>query len=130
MSGVGLKPFANGANLFKHQLDSWTEDNPNAAYPILVPEANAGDNYVRSDKWVRSGAYCRLKNMVLGYTLPKKVVQSIGINNLRVYVGAQNLFTIDNFYKGYDPEVSYGGSVGGEFYPIMQTFTFGLDVKF
>ena len=57
-------------------------------------------------------------------------VQSIGINNLRVYVGAQNLFTIDNFYKGYDPEVSYGGSVGGEFYPIMQTFTFGLDVKF
>ena len=47
-----------------------------------------------------------------------------------VYVGAQNLFTIDNFYKGYDPEVSYGGSVGGEFYPIMQTFTFGLDVKF
>lgn len=130
MSGVGLKPFANGANLFTHQLDSWTEDHQDAAYPILVPEANAGDNYVKSDKWVRSGAYCRLKNIVLGYTLPKNLIYKIGIKGARVYFSAQNLFTIDNFYDGYDPEVSYSGSVGGEFYPIMQTFTFGLDVKF
>lgn len=130
MHGVGLKPFANGANLFTHQLDSWTEDHQDATYPILVPEANAGDNYVKSDKWVRSGAYCRLKNVVLGYTLPERLVHKIGIQGLRVYLSAQNLFTIDNFYDGYDPEVSYGGPVGGEFYPIMQTFTLGLDVKF
>lgn len=130
LSGVGLKPFANGSNLFQHQLDSWTEDNPNAAYPILVPEANSADNYVRSDKWVRNGAYCRLKNLVVGYTLPQRWMKSIGIGSVRAYFSAQNLFTIDNFYDGYDPEVSYSGSVGGEFYPIMQSFTFGLDVKF
>ena len=130
MSGVGLKPFANGANLFRHQLDSWTPENPDADYPILVPEANAADNYVKSDKWVRNAAYLRLKNVVLGYTLPKSVVRKLHIDNLRVYASAQNLFTISDFYKGYDPEVSYGGSVGGEFYPIMQTFTFGIDLKF
>lgn len=130
MSGVGLKPFANGANLFRHQLDSWTPENPNAEYPILVPEANAADNYVKSDKWVRNAAYLRLKNVVLGYTLPKNVVRKLHIDNLRVYASAQNVFTISDFYKGYDPEVSYGGSVGGEFYPIMQTFTFGIDLKF
>ena len=130
LSGVGLKPFANGSNLFEHQLDSWTEDNPNAAYPILVPEANSGDNYVRSDKWVRNGAYCRLKNLVVGYTLPQKWMEYVGIVSARTYFSAQNLFTIDNFYDGYDPEVSYSGSVGGEFYPIMQSFTFGLDIKF
>jgi TonB-linked SusC/RagA family outer membrane protein len=130
MSGVGLKPFANGANLFKHQLDSWTEDNQDAAYPILVPEANAADNYAKSDKWVKNGAYLRLKNLVLGYTLPKTLLGKMGIGSLRLYVSGTNLLTWDHFYKGYDPEVSYGGGVGGEFYPIMQTYTFGIDVKF
>lgn len=130
MSGIGLKTFANGANLFRHQMDSWTEDNRNAEYPILVPEANAADNYVRSDKWVRNAAYCRLKNMVLGYTLPQSLTKKLNIGSLRLYVSGQNLFTISNFYKGYDPEVSYGGNQGGEFYPIMQTFTVGVDLKF
>lgn len=130
MSGVGLKPFANGSNLFKHQMDSWTPDNQNAAYPILVPEANAGINYQKSDRWVRDASYCRLKNVVLGYTLPNAWTQKLNIGSLRLYVTGQNLFTISNFYKGYDPEVSYSGSAGGEFYPVMQTFTFGLDLKF
>jgi TonB-linked SusC/RagA family outer membrane protein len=130
MSGVGLKPFANGANLFTHQLDSWTEDHQDAAYPILVPEANSGDNFQRSDKWVKNGAYCRLKNVVIGYTLPSSVLSKIGIRGMRFYVSGQNLLTWDHFYKGYDPEVAYGGGVGGEFYPIMQTYTFGIDVKF
>lgn len=130
MSGIGLKPFSNGANLFRHQMDSWTPDNPNAAYPILVPESNASDNYVKSDKWVRDASYCRLKNVVLGYTLPEALTKKMKIGSLRFYVSGQNLFTISNFYSGYDPEVTYDGNQGGEFYPIMQTFTFGLDLKF
>lgn len=130
MSGVGLKPFANGANLFTHQLDSWTPDHINAAYPILVPEANSSDNFQKSDKWVKNGSYCRLKNVVIGYTLPKTILTKIGIQSLRFYLSGQNLLTISNFYKGYDPEVSYDGDMGGEFYPIMQTYTFGFDIKF
>lgn len=130
MNGVGLKPFANGSNLFRHQLDSWTESNPGAEYPILVPESNANDNYVKSDKWVRDASYCRLKNLVIGYTLPAGWTEKLRVGSLRVYVSGQNLFTLSDFYKGYDPEVSYGGTTGGEFYPIMQTFTFGLDLKF
>lgn len=130
MSGVGLKPFAAGGNLFTHQLDSWTPENTNAAYPLLVPEANTGDNYVRSDKWVRDASYARLKNVVLGYTFPKALTQKLKLGSLRMYLSGQNLFTLSNFEKGYDPEVTYDGSVGGEFYPIMQTYTFGLDLKF
>lgn len=130
LSGVGLRPFANGANLFRHQVDYWTPENPNAEYPILVPEANSADNFVRSDKWVRNAAYARLKNIVLGYTLPKKVTQKLKLNNLRFYISGQNLITLSDFYDGYDPEVTYDGSVGGEFYPIMQTYTFGLNVNF
>ena len=130
LSGVGLRPFANGANLFRHQVDYWTPDNPNAAYPVLVPEANSADNFVRSDKWVRNAFYSRLKNVVLGYNLPKQFSQKLKLANVRFYVSGQNLFTLSNFYPGYDPEVSYGGSVGGDFYPIMQTYTFGLNVNF
>ncbi|RZK60747.1 MAG: TonB-dependent receptor [Pedobacter sp.] len=130
LSGIGLKPFANGSNLFRHQLDSWTPENPDAEFPILVPEANSADNFVRSDKWVRNAFYGRLKNVVLGYTLPKKLTQKMKLQNIRLYVSGQNLFTISKFYEGYDPEVSYGGSLGGEFYPIMQTYTFGLNVSF
>lgn len=130
LSGVGLKPFANGSNLFRHQLNYWTPDNPNAEYPILVPEANSADNFVRSDKWVRNAYYSRLKNVVLGYTVPKQYTQKFKLSNLRFYMSGQNLFTLSDFYSGYDPEVSYGGSVGGEFYPIMQTYTFGVNVNF
>lgn len=68
--------------------------------------------------------------MVLGYTLPQSLTKKLNIGSLRLYVSGQNLFTISNFYKGYDPEVSYGGNQGGEFYPIMQTFTVGVDLKF
>ena len=59
-----------------------------------------------------------------GYT------KKMGIGSLRVYVSGQNLLTFSKFFDGYDPEVSYSGSQGGESYPIMQTFTFGLDLKF
>ncbi len=130
LSGIGLKPFANGANLFKYQLDYWSEDNLNAAYPILVPEANSADNFARSDKWVRDASYLRLKNVVLGYKLMNSFTKRLGIESLRLYLSGQNLLTFSKFYKGYDPEVGYGGSLGGEFYPIMQTYTFGLDLKF
>jgi len=71
-----------------------------------------------------------LKNIVLGYSLPIKWVNKVKFESARVYVSGQNLLTFSSFYKGYDPEVNYGGSLGGEFYPIMQTFSFGLDIKF
>jgi TonB-linked SusC/RagA family outer membrane protein len=130
MSGIGLVPFTNGSSMFTHQLDSWTQENSNAEYPILLPEANAGDNFQKSDKWVKSGAYTRLKTVEIGYSLPEILIKKIGLANARVFVNGQNLFTISSFYKGYDPEVEYAGSLGGEFYPIMRTFTVGLDIKF
>jgi TonB-linked SusC/RagA family outer membrane protein len=130
MGGIGLKPFANGSNLFTHQLDSWTPDNLNAEYPLLVPEANSFDNFLVSDKWVRDGSYVRLKNVVIGYSLPKSFIEKTKLDGARLYFSGQNLFTLSHFYSGYDPEVSYGGGQGGEFYPIMQTFTFGANFKF
>lgn len=130
MSGIGLQPFFNGSSLFTHQTDTWTKENRNAEYPILLPESNSADNFQKSDKWVRSGSYIRLKTVELGYTLPASLTKKLQVGSVRTFVGGQNLLTISNFYKGYDPEATVGGSNGGEFYPIMRLFTFGLDVKF
>jgi hypothetical protein len=62
--------------------------------------------------------------------MPKSFLDKVKLDGIRFYFSGQNLFTISDFFSGYDPEVSYGGSLGGEFYPIMQTYTFGANFKF
>jgi TonB-linked SusC/RagA family outer membrane protein len=125
----GARPFFNGRTVFKYQLDTWTPQNPNAEYPLLLLEGQAGSNpnNIVSDFWIKSGAYMRVKNVVVGYKLPAKMLNKVGIDNLRFYVNAQNLFTISNAYSGYDPE---NGVSNGNFYPVMKTFTFGVDLRF
>ncbi|WP_374164750.1 hypothetical protein [Arcticibacter sp. MXS-1] len=106
--------------------DFWTPENPDASYPRLTIN-NTSHNYDNSSYWVRSGAYLRLKNVVLGYTLPKKLTGKAKISSVRLYASGQNLFTWDDFYPGFDPEIN---NSNGEFYPIMKTYTFGLNVNF
>jgi hypothetical protein len=79
---------------------------------------------------VRNGRYGRLKTVELGYSLPKKILKRAQIDQVRFFVNGQNLLTLSHFYKGYDPEVEYGGSLGGEFYPVMRTYTFGINLLF
>lgn len=127
-TGYGARPFVVGRTIFKDQLDSWTPENRDAKYPLLLIDGSGNNpNNIVSDFWVKSGAYLRLKNVVLGYTLPKKVLEKTKLDNLRFYVSGQNLFTIKSGYKGYDPENYVDG---GNFYPLMQTFTFGVDIRF
>ena len=85
------------------------------------------DNMANSTRFLESGAYFRLKNMQIGYTLPLTVTQKFHCNRLRFYVTASNLFTITK-YTGYDPEV--GGGVDYGNYPQSRTFTFGLNANF
>ena len=112
----------------RNQLDNWTPENPNAEFPLLLIDGSGSNvNNIISDFWVKSGAYLRLKNVVVGYTLPKNLLKKMNIENVRFYVNAQNLLTLSDAYKGYDPEASVSG---GSFYPLMQTFTFGMDIRF
>ncbi len=129
LTGYGARPFYVGRTIFKHQLDTWTPDNPNAEYPLLLLEGTAGSNSnnIVSDFWIKSGAYMRVKNVVIGYTLPARLLNTINIEQLRFYVSAQNLFTISSAYKGYDPENNVDS---GSFYPVMQTISFGVDLRF
>ena len=110
---------------FSYHKDSWRPDNPNASYPRLTD--GIANNQVNSSYWVRDGSYLRLKNVTLGYTLPKGINESLGLKSLRIYVSGQNLLTKSNYFPGFDPE---GNNNNGEFYPVMKTYTVGLNVKF
>ena len=89
--------------------------------------AGASTNFANSSRFVESGSYFRLKNLQIGYTLPKKITERFRCSRLRFYATASNLFTITK-YSGYDPEV--GGGVDYGNYPQSRTFTFGLNANF
>ncbi len=117
------------------QLDYWTETNRDAAFPRLSIASN--NNVQNSTYWMKSAAYLRLKNVQAGYELPKNMIKKLGIGSLYVYVNAQNLFTLTNFWDGYDPEINYnsgatdGVSLGsGGYYPQTKIYSIGVDVKF
>jgi len=127
-SGYGVRPFYVGRSMFKYQLDYWTEDNRDAKFPILLIDGSGNNpNNIISDFWVKSGAYLRLKNVVVGYTLPRQLTNRWNMNKMRFYLSGNNLLTFSNGYEGYDPENSVSG---GSFYPLMRTMTVGLDINF
>ena len=99
------------------------EQNLNARYPRLT-SANAENNYVMSDFWLFNGAYFRMKNITLGYTLPQSVTKPVHLQNVRVYCSASDLFSINNYPKGWDPETSSTG------YPITTSIVYGVSIKF
>jgi TonB-linked SusC/RagA family outer membrane protein len=128
-------PAANSSAIKTWQLDYWTDTNRDAAFPR--PSITSANNVQNSTYWMKSAAYLRLKNLQLGYDLPKSLINSLKISNLYVYVNAQNLLTITDFWNGYDPEINYnagatdGVSLGsGGYYPQVKVFSFGVDVKF
>jgi TonB-linked SusC/RagA family outer membrane protein len=130
LSGTGAVPFASSdfaASMLDHQRDFWRADNLNATFPRLLPSGFGGNNFLASSWWIRSAAYFRLKNVNLGYTIPKSVLSKWKINSMRVFVSGQNLFTISNTWAGFDPEIN---SANAQFYPVMRTFTGGVNVNF
>ena len=99
------------------------EQNLNAQYPRLSYTSGENNNYVMSDYWMINGAYFRLKNVVLGYTVPSSFTQQLTLDRVRLFASATDLFSVDNYPKGWDPEVAYNTY-------ISKTFNFGLSVKF
>ncbi|WP_075559554.1 SusC/RagA family TonB-linked outer membrane protein [Parabacteroides timonensis] len=117
-------------NLSADMMDRWHGEGTSNTVPRFT-WANNNDNYRVSDLYVKNGSYMRLKNIQLGYTLPKTLTSKVFISSLRVYVAAENLLTLTG-YKGFDPEISYDASSGIDrgIYPQARTFTVGLNLNF
>ena len=111
-------------------LGRWTGEGTSDKYPRL--DSKDTDNWKVSDLYVYDGAYFRLKNISLGYTIPRQLTQKLSIERLRVYVMAENLMTWTK-YHGFDPEISSGGTSLGidkGVYPQARTYYVGLNVSF
>ncbi|WP_316799792.1 TonB-dependent receptor [Pedobacter frigidisoli] len=122
----------NGGNVQRWQYENaWTPANPdrNALYPRITNLSQGSANVQRNSYWNRSGTFLRLKNAQIGYTIPAKLIGKIGLDRLRIFAGGQNLFTLNDFYDGWDPENSQGSGDNPNFYPLTAIYTFGVNVK-
>ena len=100
-------------------------ENPNAPYPRLSYGYNL-NNQQSSSFWMRNGRFLRLKNLDIGYTLPKSMVNTIHLESVRIYISGQNLITWSPF-KLWDPELD--SSKRGQIYPITRSFTAGIQIS-
>lgn len=128
LTGSAITPFLGGGTAYEFQKSRWTLENPNpnAVFPRFTFGEN--NNSQNSDYWMKSAAYLRMKNLQFGYTLPRNVLSKVKIQSLRLYVSGENLFTVDNFWPGWDPEISANNN--GSYYPQVKVFNVGLNVKF
>ena len=127
---IWTQTFKEGGNspLFLVE-NAYSEFNKNGTYPRLTlsTTTSGGDNGTSSDFWIRDGKYLRLKSAQLGYSLPKKVVDAVGISGLRFFVEGQNLFTIDGLPDGIDPE---SPGVNNGYYPQQRLVMGGITLTF
>lgn len=125
--------YGYGCNMLKEVYNNnWTPENPNAKYPKVT--RNQKMNF--SDRLIENGSYLRLKNIELAYNFPVKKWNLSWLQNLRIYVSAQNILTFTK-YSGWDPEVnsqgganSIGQGIDHYSYPTAKSYTFGINVGF
>lgn len=119
---------------FKQHLDFFRSDpndplgqNLDSYYPRA--NWNSGRNNQTQTKYLQNAAYCRLKNLTIGYTIPQNITRRFYVQNLRVFFSAENLFTITSFTKLGDPEIIDASGWGfSKAYPLTRNFAFGLSV--
>ena len=117
----------------EHFLDDvWSEDNPDAYFPKLRGYAAQGDRHLAkvNNRYLQNTAYCRLKNLTVGYTLPVDLTRKARIDRVRVYFSGDNLVTWTALKSKYiDPE-QFSTDGSARVYPFAKTFSFGLDITF
>jgi TonB-linked SusC/RagA family outer membrane protein len=105
------------------QILRWTLDNPSNEYP----RANNSRGYRASDFFITDGSFLRVQNVTLGYNIKQGTIK--GVETLRVYLSANNLYTFTKFNTGFDPEMGENGINGGA-YPRPRAFSIGLNIGF
>lgn len=129
----GYRP---GEGWFEHQLDYWTPENPNAYYPRPTDQLQSAStrNFLPQTKYLLNMAYTRLKNINMGYTFSKNLMSKISLQSARIYVSAENMFTIDHLKIPIDPEVNYTSAglndpnTFGRVYPYRKTLSVGVQI--
>lgn len=131
VSGIDRLLMGNGnlpmnddrSNVLDYWINRWTPENPSAN----LPRVGGQNNSEVSTFYIQDASYLRLKNIELGYSLPKALIEKLNLQQFRVFVGAQNLLTFTGL-EYFDPERG-NGRFSNRAAPLYKTFTFGLNVK-
>ncbi|WP_236974245.1 TonB-dependent receptor [Membranihabitans maritimus] len=125
-----VRPLSNSAQNAPSIVDGnyWSvyntdQQNRNVSYPRLSEIGANNNNYVLSDYWLFDGAFFRLKNISLSYNLPQNIIDRLGLQGVRINGTASDLFSLDNYPKGWDPEAAIN------VYPITRSLIFGISIK-
>ncbi len=124
-TGEAAYAFFNSGKVLKRHLDRWTPENHNASYPRLTKSLQT--NFATSSFWLQNASYVRLKNISLGYNLPKGWLSKAGIERVKLFLSGENLLTFSGL-EGLDPESP--SDTRGAFYSNVKKITFGLKVSF
>jgi TonB-linked SusC/RagA family outer membrane protein len=125
LSQQAIQPFYNSGKVLVDHLDTWTPQNPDATFPRLSLN-NASRNYNTNSFFVYNASYLRIRNIQVGYSLPKNVLNKLKVQRLRFYFSVDNPFLFTS-YKIYDPEAP---QTNGNYYPQVTTITGGLNLTF
>jgi len=129
----GFDAWAYGYGRHKDQVYQWSEANPVTPIPAYRDDMQKHANFLGySDLWLEDGSYLRLRQVSLGYNIPKKIAENWGFQSLRFYVRAQNPLTFTK-YSGYNPEVGGGISARGldkDTGPISSSYFAGVNINF
>lgn len=129
--------FTAGEAVYQNQMNYWTPENPNAFYPAPSnPGANNHNaNWQPQTRYLLNMAYMRVKNLTIGYTIPRQLLQRAHISRARIFASGENLFTIDKLDISIDPEIQQNSVEGftdsksfGRTYPYFRTWSFGLQI--
>lgn len=124
---ASLMGSSNGQAIHVDMLNAWSADNTGSNIPRW--QFNDDRMNAQSDRWITSASYLTLQNITLGYTLPRSITQKIGINKLRVYCVADNIWTWSK-RQGLDPRQSVTGSVSSAYYSSVRTISGGVSLTF
>lgn len=128
---AGAYPFVQDwGPAYEWNLERWSQERYERGEKITFPRLQLspdGHNYQQSSFWVQDGSFLRLKNVEIGYTFPKEMLQQVRISNLRVYVSGNNLFTWKNNKYPMDPDAR---EQWGRVYPPMRVYNIGVNFQF
>jgi len=123
--GVYAQPWAN---VLKTNMDHWTPETPDAYFPrpkSYVAEQDWVEVTAPNDRYLQNASYVRVKNITLGYTLPKAITQKVKIDRFRIYLSGENLWEFTNLNKNLDPE-----GLSGKIYPFQRVYSCGINLNF
>ena len=129
----------NDGNMPEYFYDRWHLSDPfdpnsewvEGEWPAIRRQPDVGAMYYESSIWRRDASYIRLKSLEIGYSLPSSIINTFGVQNLRLYINGYNLLTLtDPFVKPFDPESIEGAYNAGWVYPLAKSFNFGVNLTF